>query len=249
MKWVERLEIIKQKIKEKLASEGVRDTDENVADFLNTSKPTYSKLKNNRQMPDVETMVTMATKLNLSADWLLLGVGEPDVTVKKAPSTCDVHIADTLGELVVELNRPLEEIALAGGLYPRELNLIIHRGKALPSESVQRWVHAYRVNANFLLAQVGQPFLTEEEYNAPGRLNWVREQHGDFIEQDDERRVDWALSFSERDRLQRELADARRTIAVQEEALALYREKCAQQPIESENIKKDILPKVVGEQK
>lgn len=248
MEWIKRLEIIKQKTKEALAQEGKRDTDSIVAEFLETSPATYSRWKNNRQMPDVITFIKLATKLNLSANWLLLGIGEPEAITKTAISECDVYIADTLRDLVVEIDRPMEEIALAGGMYPRELDLIINRGKELPSEAMQRWIHAYRVNANFLLAQVGQPFLTEDEYTASGPLTWVRERRGDFTYQDEEEITDRPLSTSERARLQRELADARRTITAQEEALSLYREKSGQGSPRGKG-EKTTLPNVAREQR
>ena len=221
MKWEQRLKIIKQKIKSRLADEGLRDTDVNVAAFLETSTPTYNKWKNNKQMPDVDTFATLATKLNLSANWLLLGIGEPEVATRKSLESCDVHIADTLRDLVAQIDRPKEEIAIMGGMYPIDLEMIINRTKKLPAEAVQRWVHGYRINANFLLAQVGQPFLTDDEYADSGPLQWVRERRGDLMYEDQED----ILSESERAKLFFELTEARKLIQAQEEALLFYREK------------------------
>ena len=67
------------KMKVALAQEGRRDTDVNAAAFLNTSVSTYRRWKGQKQTPQVEVFVTMSTKLGISLDWLLLGVGEPDL--------------------------------------------------------------------------------------------------------------------------------------------------------------------------
>ena len=176
MEWEQRLEIIKKRIKEVLAEQDKRDTDENAAKLFNISAPTYSKWKNNRQMPDVKTFQALALKLGMSADWLLLGKGEPFVGLEISSHEHDKYVADTLRDLVVKIGEPLDEISMKGELYNDELKLIIDRRLPLPSRAIQRWVHNYRINANFLLAQVGQPFLTDEEYEAPGPYSWLRKQ-------------------------------------------------------------------------
>ena len=56
-----------------------------------------------------------------------------------------------------------------------------------PSDAVAKWVLHYRINANFLLAQIGKPFLTEAEYRESGPLDSLRNLRGDFVELDDRR--------------------------------------------------------------
>lgn len=224
MNWNERLEFIKKKIKEELAKNDLRDTDENVAAFLDISAPTYSKIKRNRQFPDFKTCVNMAAKLHLSANWLLLGFGEPDISAPKTTSRCDVHIADTLRDLISEIGKREEEIAITGGMYPRDLQMIINRVMPLPVEAVQKWVHAYHINANFLIAQVGRQFLTEEEYRADGPLTWVRERRGDILPYDDE-----GIDSQDLERLRDELNQAKQTVETQKNIIAAYETALAAQ--------------------
>jgi hypothetical protein len=40
------------------------------------------------------------------------------------------------------------------------------------------------MNANFLLAQIGRPFLSEEEFSENGPLDFIRDRRGDFRELD-----------------------------------------------------------------
>ncbi|MDR2820416.1 MAG: helix-turn-helix domain-containing protein [Desulfovibrio sp.] len=90
MDYIYRFGIIKEKIRKKLADEGKRDTDEAVAEFLQTSKATYRRWKPGQQFPDTQSLILMADKLGISLDWLLMGKGEGDPEGLDAPvSTID----------------------------------------------------------------------------------------------------------------------------------------------------------------
>jgi transcriptional regulator with XRE-family HTH domain len=179
MDWEKRFEIIKKKIEKKLISLEERYSHDRAAAFLETSTTTYNRWLKGKDVPDGEALKKIAEKLNLSPYWLLFGTGKPDIEEYNAILTCDIHIADTLCGLIQEIDRSVDEIAITGGLYPAELNSIIIRAARLPSEAIQKWIHAYKINANFLLAQIGDPFLTQDEYNKHGILSWVRDDRGD----------------------------------------------------------------------
>lgn len=180
MDWQQQYEIIKKMLAEKLAQSGSKFTFANAAQLLGVKVPKIQAWAKG-QRPTGDDLETLARVLELSADWLLLGYGTPTRSPDSGSRIKEfAEICDTLNEISHELPDGLSEIAHAGGISLTELNDIL-RSHALPSSlTVARWIHAYRINANFLLAQVGQPYLTESEYAASGPADSLREYRGDF---------------------------------------------------------------------
>lgn len=127
-------------------------------------------------------MVTLVMEHRFSADWLLLGVGEPlEKGRTDNPLNPDlVDICDTLQDLVFSMGKPLSEIAMVGGLTTTQLANCTSAQSHPPLEAVASWVRKWGMNANYLLGQIGQPFLTEEQYHEDGPATWIRRQRGDF---------------------------------------------------------------------
>ncbi len=185
MEWSQQLEIIEQVATEALARRGRKATLANLAELLDVKVPKLQAWKRG-QKPGPEDLVRLVVRLGISPAWLLLGAGRPTQEPggeRLVPEY--TAIGDTLHDMVTQLPASLPEVALTGGMTLDELTACME-SRALPSSlAVARWVHAYRVNANFLLAQVGQPLLTEEQYEERGPLTWLREKRGDFAEADE----------------------------------------------------------------
>lgn len=185
MNWPQQFEIIERILAERLAGNGLKYTLVNAGELLGVKVPKLQAWKKG-QRPSADDLEVLAAKLGLSPAWLLLGAGLPQGEPgagKLVPEY--VAIGDTLRDLLAQLPDPLPEVAQAVGMTPDELRACAG-AHALPSAlSVSRLVHAYRVNANFLLAQVGQPFLTEDQYEERGPLTWLRERRGDFAGPDE----------------------------------------------------------------
>ncbi len=184
MDWPQQLEIIERIATETLARQGQKATLANIAELLDVKVPKLQAWKRG-QKPGPEDLVRLVVRLGISPAWLLLGAGRP--TSEPGPERLVPEytaIGDTLHDMVAQLPAALPEVALAGGMTVDELTACME-SRALPSAlAVARWVHAYRVNANFLLAQVGQPILTEDQYEERGPLTWLRQKRGDFEDPD-----------------------------------------------------------------
>jgi transcriptional regulator with XRE-family HTH domain len=184
MDWPQQFEIIEKILAARLAKDGVKYTLANAAELLDVKIPKLQAWKRG-QRPTTEDLERLALRLDLSPAWLLLGAGLPTVDADGARLVPEyVSIGDTLHDLVAQLPAELPEIAQVAGMSPDELRACMG-SRALPSAlAVARMIHAYKVNGNFLLAQVGQPFLTDEQYEERGPLTWLREKRGDFDEPD-----------------------------------------------------------------
>lgn len=234
MDWENRLEIIKQKIKETLARQNQRDTDDTVAAFLEVSKPTYSKIKNNRKLPDAETFRVMASKLDLSADWLLLGIGKPERTQPEDGTVYDRFLMDTLLALLTNMNVSDDDIAAAGGISRAQLERIVNNRDTPQIDTLRGWIHAFRFNANFLIAQIGQPFLTPDQYEESGPLDRVREYMdaryteqeqalSDAVEEKEKWEQAYHVAVNNAESSLERIQELKKLIVAQEESLLLYR--------------------------
>lgn len=187
MEWPRQFEIIERIIAERLAGSGLKYTLANACELLG-AKVKVPKLQawKRGQRPSADDLETLAVALGLSPAWLLLGAGQPlDAPGEGKLVPEYVPMGDTLRDLLDQLPDQLPQVARVVGMTPAELRACADSQTVLSGLSVARLVHAYRVNANFLLAQVGQPFLTEEQYEERGPLTWLRERRGDFAEPDE----------------------------------------------------------------
>lgn len=185
MNWPQQFEIIERLLAERLAKSGLKYTLANAGDLLGLKVPKLQAWKRG-QRPSADDLELLAVTLGLSPAWLLLGAGLPQGEPGAGALVPEyVPLGDTLRDLLAQLPDELPQVAQAVGMTPEELRACAG-SQALPSAlAVARLVHAYRVNANFLLAQVGQPFLTEDQYAERGPLTWLREKRGDFAQPDE----------------------------------------------------------------
>lgn len=184
MEWPRQFEIIERIIAERLARRGLKYTLANACELLG-AKVKVPKLQawKRGQRPSADDLETLAVALGLSPAWLLLGAGKPLDEAGEGEFVPEyVPIGDTLRDLLAQLPGQLPQVAQVAGMTTAELRACADAQAVLSGLTVARLVHAYRVNANFLLAQIGQPFLTEEQYEERGPLTWLRERRGDFAE-------------------------------------------------------------------
>lgn len=160
---------------------------------------------------------------SVSREWLYFGEGSmlaplggnSAPSLLPATSTECRDICDTLVNYTGVLAEPLFKIAEVAGMSTEELTSCLHARSVPPSVAICRWIHRYKINANFLLAQVGEPFLSDEEYYKTNALFRVREKRGDFIPLDnmDEVKSDMETAFSkERDELEDKIDDLRKDL-------------------------------------
>ncbi len=167
-------EIVVQKSKRKFSSAGRDFTLKALEKDLGLSQGKLNHWKNG-QLPSAEDMAKLCLYLDLNPAWILLGQGEPQNPAPGEANPAYTLIADTLTELIAEAEVSEETFARAGGMTPAELQACMDH-KALPSPlAIARWVRAFRVNANFLLAQAGTPLLARHEYLS-GPLADIREE-------------------------------------------------------------------------
>ena len=186
MSWSEQTEQFQRIMTQKLSESGKKYTQAAAAEFLGIPVHLYRAwLKG--QCPVSEDLQMLAREHEFRPDWLLLGVGEPLQQRKEGAADPEcVEICDTLRELVRGLPDTVPQVAAAGGMTTTDLYDCIHAHALPPTAAVAKWIHKYRINANFLLAQVGEPFLKDGEYMASGPLDDLRRARGDFDESEQE---------------------------------------------------------------
>lgn len=178
-KW-ERYDFIAKIVASKLEEQGFGFSMARMAEFLGVSASKIQKWKEG-QVPAYDDLQMIAQSLGLSSEWLLLGVGDPIYKHKSPKFNPDyVDICDTLFEWLRYLGDPREVVAIIGGLRIEELNDCMESRTLPPLTAIARWIHYYKLNANFLIAQIGSPFLSTEEYKASGPLARIRERRDDF---------------------------------------------------------------------
>lgn len=181
MDWKQQFEILNKIIYEQLSKTGAKPSLKRAAEYLGVPAHKYLAWKEG-QAPVVDDLRRLAQEFEFRAEWLLLGIGQPRQARRSgALEPRYVDICDTLHDLVASLPEPLPQVAEAGGMTTTDLYDCIHSQAFPPTDAVAKWIRRYRINANFLLAQIGQPYLSEEQYHESGSLEAFREQRGDFL--------------------------------------------------------------------
>lgn len=182
MDWPQQFEIIYKIFSTRLLENDQRASLTNIAKLLDIP---FHKLQSwqKGQKPVREDLVKLAREHGFNCDWLLLGIGKPlQEPLDNPPDPGHVNICDTFHDMVPQIQASKEDIAQTGGMTLTDLQDIMNTQRLPPADAIAKWIVSYRINANFLLAQIGQPFLTEKQYNEKGPLTYVREKRGDFQE-------------------------------------------------------------------
>ena len=177
MTWHQQLEIITKIAQKKFLDLNRAFTFKDLEILLGLSRGITTHWKKG-QRPSAKDMEKLCRGLGISPAWLLLGAGDP--LEKAEPGEFNpewVYIGDTLNDFLEgTLRVPHDEFAQAGGLAQSDLEMCLNSKKLPPATAIGRWVRRYRLNANFLLAQIGQPLLSESEYWREGPLTRVFEK-------------------------------------------------------------------------
>lgn len=179
--FTEQFSFIEYFAKKKLSERGETYSQKRAAEYLGTTIGKYQAWSKG-QYPSIEELQHLSNNFFFNPDWLLLCVGSPiQMPMDKPFNKNLVDICDTLSELVREIDDPITKIAEIGGMTTQDLYDCIHTQKFPSADSVAKWVLHYKLNANFILAQIGKPFLTEEQFLEHGPLdNIVRRRRGDY---------------------------------------------------------------------
>ncbi len=175
--WSKQLEIIAEIAKEKLVENDQKFSYAKAEALIGVSKNKWVAW-NGGQRPSAEDLAKISKSLNISAHWLLFGEG----SISNDPRDLKVnpeysHLARTLNDVLSgDLKTTPETFAEIGGITDDELTAML-QGKILPPASALRnWTLRYRVNLNFLVAQIGYPLLTRGQYEQNGPLMWLRRE-------------------------------------------------------------------------
>ena len=115
---------------------------------------------------------------DINRDWLLFGEGsisnDPRELEEDPELTC---FADTIHEVLFErLSTTAETFAEIGGISVEELTAIMQRKIQPSAMTLRNWCVRYRVNMNYVIAQIGYPLLTRAQYEQDGPLMHVRKR-------------------------------------------------------------------------
>lgn len=185
MEWSEQAVIFKKIISTWLVKEGEKYSHRAAAEYLGVTPQKYTAWIKSGQRPVAEDMRMLAREHEFSANWLLLGVGDPlekRTNFEFNPEI--VEICDTILHVISNIPDPLHKIADCGGITTTDLQNCLAAQRLPPITAIAKWVKNYRMNANYILAQIGHAFLTEKEFmdDGPGML--IRERRRDFASLD-----------------------------------------------------------------
>ncbi|WP_419784564.1 helix-turn-helix domain-containing protein [Maridesulfovibrio sp.] len=160
-------------------------TQKGMAEQIGLNKPhTLKSYLDGNTLPNAETISLLVQKFDVDAHWLLTGEGSMKRGQNKAEERkLDLQsvkelfpIADTMRELFEhDLQADLDEVAFIAGMSAEELEACFSAKLQPPTLAIARWVRHYKINANFLAAQLGKPQLNELEMSGP--LSAISERH------------------------------------------------------------------------
>ena len=131
-----------------------------------------------QQKLKIETIIRICdTYPEINRNWLFFGEGE---MVGDVPE--EEHISATLQAVFADKNISTtpQNFARIGGITVEKLEDIL-KGQALPPLSaLRKWSLQYRVNLNFLIARIGQPLMTREQYEQDGPFREERQEAVEF---------------------------------------------------------------------
>ncbi|MBI9112229.1 S24 family peptidase [Maridesulfovibrio ferrireducens] len=175
--WSKQLEIIAEIATKKLAENGQKFSYAKAEALIGVSKNKWVAWKGG-QRPSAEDLAKISKILNISAHWLLFGEGsisnDPRELEENPELTC---FADTIHEVLFErLSTTPENFAEIGGISVDELTAIMQRKIQPSAMTLRNWCVRYRVNMNYIIAQMGYPLLTRAQYEQDGPLMSVRKR-------------------------------------------------------------------------
>ncbi|MDD8013456.1 MAG: hypothetical protein PHX05_08275 [Acidobacteriota bacterium] len=157
MSWPEQWEIIKQKFEKIFVRQGIKYSLAQVDTYLGITRG-KSRAWAKGQRPSANDLEKLATKLHLSALWLLMGEGPPEQatvapgSTETATSISDRIVGDALLDIIQgDLDLTLEEAAAHLGISAEQLEACVGKSPAPQWDMLKRLADKLGVNINFLL--------------------------------------------------------------------------------------------------
>lgn len=152
-----------------------------LANIMGIKSQTLTSYIRGQAAPKPPALVQLHRKLGIDINWLLTGRGDMLASdAAAAPRPELTSTADTLRRLMTDsLDVGPEELAEAAGLTVEQVEAMLERRAEIPATAIRSWVSRYRINANFLVAQIGQPLLSREEFLQQGPMTWLRMRDGE----------------------------------------------------------------------
>ena len=145
--------------------------------------------------PSSKVLIVLAEKYGINLNWLLVGQGEMfSDPLKQDLKKEYIYFGDTLREILNDrnLSTTKDNFARVGGITRNELEAILSNKIPPPATALRKWAVRYRINLNFLIAQMGYPLLTKGQYEQRGPLTWLRERDGEWAYPEAARNPDYA---------------------------------------------------------
>lgn len=185
LKWDEQFDIIKEIAAKKIKDNGEGKFSLTKFDSLLGLSRGKSRKWANGQRPSAEDLATLSKVFNLSPRWLLLGEGEPSFE-STSSTKLDRRIRRTLGDVFYDLllsdevGDDEEKLALLLGISVSELQQFRNEEKEVKVDFLAKLVLRCRINPNFVISQIGYPFLSEKQFYGPSPSDWMRQRDGDL---------------------------------------------------------------------
>ncbi|MBI9110014.1 helix-turn-helix domain-containing protein [Maridesulfovibrio ferrireducens] len=150
-------------------------------DRIGLTPMSYRNYTQGKGTPKSEILTKVCEEFNINGDWLLTGKGPVYAESANRTDTPETRFGTALKNLFADsgIQTTLENFAAVGGITVTELNAIMDSQMMPPASALRQWAIKYRVNMNFLIAQMGQPLLTREQYEQDGPLLDMRVQAGE----------------------------------------------------------------------
>lgn len=144
---------------------------------LNVKPQTVGDYCSGKSYPSAKVLIALTEKYDININWLLTGKGETRIRNVNDDLT---PIADSLRDILYgELSTSPERFAEIGDITMDELEAILDRRLSPSAMTLRNWALHYRVNINFLIAQIGYPLLTRLQYEQSGPRMALRIQQGE----------------------------------------------------------------------
>ena len=154
-----------------------------IASDLSVRPQTIGDYCSGKTYPSAKVMTILAEKYGLNINWLLTGQGEMYADPLMRDFNPEyVYFGDTLRDILADenLTTTQKNFAEVGGITDEELAAILSNKMPPPATALRKWATRYRINMNFLIAQMGYPLLTKGQYEQRGPLTWLRERDGEW---------------------------------------------------------------------
>lgn len=174
--WSKCFEIVYDNFLRMNAKEGV--SRRALAAYLGISQGKLQKWEKG-QWPNAQDLAMLADRFGFSYRWLITGEGpvKEDDKGTGQPAEAELAILDRLADVLHDVGWTDDQVAQALGISAAELAMYLDKKSTPPARVLAALINLFHINANFVLAQIGKPYLTKAQYEEDGPRSWGR-NHG-----------------------------------------------------------------------